>query len=63
MTKQNYCFFSDIQIESFKKIKSPAIFISEIPKSPAIFIPEIPKSPAIFILETPKYPGIFRDYY
>ena len=37
MTKQNYCFFSDIQIESFKKIKSPAIFISEIPKSPVIF--------------------------
>ncbi len=49
MTKQNYCFFSDIQIESFKKIKSPAIFISEIPKSPAIFIPEIPKSPAILV--------------
>ena len=36
MTKQNYCFFSDIQIESFKKIKSPAIFIPEIPKFPAI---------------------------
>lgn len=38
MTKQNYCFFSDIQIESFKKNKSPVIIISEIPKSPAIFL-------------------------